>query len=116
MNMAIHDSPRRSDQRTCFGLIAWAATLCVVVAHTLFVSSSGNITSVYRAAAESLMRGEPLYPDLSGPIAGFLYLPGFAAIYIPFDLMGPRLGDAVWKVTGAALLTYVAWSSCRGMD
>lgn len=61
------------------------------------------------------MRGDSLYPDVSGPIAGFLYLPGFAVAFMPFDWLGPWIGDAVWKATGLVLLTYAAWSSCREM-
>lgn len=41
------------------------------------------------------MRGDSLYPDVSGPIAGFLYLPGFAVAFMPFDWLGPWIGDAV---------------------
>src|SRR4051812_42627072 len=85
---------------------------CVVLLHTFFSSSSRNVTQIYRAATRSFLNGETLYP-LTEPVMGFLYLPGFATLYAPFEWMGPRLGDAAWKATGLGLLTYAAWSNCR---
>jgi hypothetical protein len=87
----------------------------LVLLHTFFVSSWKNVTPGYRAATKSFLSGETLYP-LTEPVMGFLYLPGFATLYIPFEWMGPWLGDAVWKATGLALLTYAAWSNCRDID
>lgn len=98
------------------GLIAWAAMFVAIAIHALFVASAKNVTPVYRAAAEHFLRGEPLYPDIAASINGFLYLPGFAVLYIPFDLLGPWVGDAAFKVTGAALTTWAAWSTCRDME
>jgi hypothetical protein len=88
---------------------------CVVLLHTFFVSSSKNVTPGYRAATRSFLSGETLYP-LTEPVMGFLYLPGFATLYVPFEWMGPWLGDAAWKATGLGLLTYAAWSNCRDID
>jgi glycosyl transferase family 87 len=110
----ILDPWRRFDWRTWPGFVAWAAMFLIVVGNTL-AGSTPSITPAYRIASESFMRGDSLYPDVSGPIAGFLYLPGFAVAFMPFDWLGPWIGDAVWKATGLALLTYAAWSSCREM-
>lgn len=114
--MAIRDTLRRSDHLTRLGLIAGAATFCVVIVQTLFFPSIKDVTPAYRGGAEGFLQGIGLYPDPNVTINGFLYLPGFAVLYIPFDVLGARLGDALWKVAGAALLTYAAWSNCRDMN
>ena len=105
------------DRRTWLGLIAWSVMLSAVVGYSLIGSNYHNLTSVYRAASEAFGRGDPLYPsEGTTGFAGFLYLPGFAVMYLPFDWIGPRIGEAVWKTTGLALVTYAAWSQCRDVD
>ena len=112
--LAPKQSERFSDHGTWLGLIAWSVMLCVVIGHTLIGSNNRNVTVVYRAASEAFVRGDMLYP--SEGIMGFLYLPGFAMMYLPFDWMGARIGDAVWKAAGSSLVTYAAWSQCQDVD
>jgi hypothetical protein len=114
--LSIQESSRRAfDRWTWPGLVAWAAMFCIVLLHTLLVSSLKDSTPGYREATRTFLGGETLY-DLTPPVLGFVYLPGFATLYIPFEWMGAGLGDAAWKATGVALLTYAAWSNCRDID
>lgn len=103
------------DYRTYLGFIACGVMLCAVIGQTLINPEAHTVTGVYRLAAETFLRAGKLYPSGS-QVDGFLYLPGFAVLYLPFDLVGARIGDVLWKATGLALLTYAAWSNCRELD
>jgi hypothetical protein len=107
-------SEQFSDPATWLGFIAWSVMLWIVIGYTLIGSNHHNVTAIYRAASEAIVRGGVLYPnDGINGFMGFLYFPGFAVMYLPFDRMGARIGDAVWKVAGCALVTYAAWSQCQ---
>ena len=97
-------------------LLAWFATTSFVLDLAFMTTSHRNVTSVYRAASESLLRGDTPYPPAAESIMGFLYLPGFAVAFSPFALLPPWFGDAIWKTTGLMLLVYAAWSNCRDLD
>lgn len=104
----------RFDPRTWIGLVGWAAMFCIVIVRTL-MGSSHSVTAIYVLAGKDFLQGKQIYPDLGviGPIMGYLYLPGFTFLYMPFGWMGPQIGDAIWKAVGLVLLTYAAWSTCR---
>ena len=77
-------------------LLFVGATLAVAwAAH----GTLGYDYQAYVRAAGRLVAGQPLYDsrvDLAGPFAIFLYPPPFALAMIPFTLLPPALGPAVW--------------------
>src|SRR5258708_40288496 len=87
--MAPKQSIQIIDYETWFGFIAWGVMLIVVIGYTLIGPNDRSLVSVYRAASEAFVRGDVLYPSSEGTTGfhGFLYLPGFAVMYWPFDWM-----------------------------
>ncbi len=68
-----------------------------------------TVVGNYRRAAEGWWAGKDIY----GPgIDGFLYLPSFAVLYTPFVLMG-YIGDVLWHVLSAGLLTFAIWRAVK---
>ncbi len=111
-------SGRLLERVTWIGLVAWGVTLAAAIGYTLFSSNNQNVTVIYRMASEAFWQAALFYPasDAGPHLMGFLYLPGFAVLYLPFEWMGARLGDAAWKAAGWALVTYAAWSQCSGLE
>ena len=99
------------------GLIAWSAMISGIVLFTMIAPNSRTVTVAYRFATDAFLRQGPIYPAGDGAVVdGFLYLPGFVALFLPFDLAGSRIGDSLWKACGALLLVYAAWRNCREID
>ena len=70
--------------------------------------------TVYRTAAERLLRGEPLYQPTDGHYQ-FKYLPVFAVVMAPFALVDREAAKAIWFALSAGLLTaFLRWS-VRGL-
>ena len=70
--------------------------------------------TVYRTAADRLLRGEPLYQPTDGHYQ-FKYLPVFAVVMAPFALVDREAAKAIWFALSAGLLTaFLRWS-VRGL-
>lgn len=68
--------------------------------------------SVYRAGAEALLQGRPLYEPVFGPLY-FTYPPFAALLFLPAALVGDALLKGIWVVGSAALIAWVVTSVSR---
>jgi alpha-1,2-mannosyltransferase len=74
-----------------------------LVAHA---PGANSVVPVYRQAALGWWQNRDIFGH---GISGFIYLPTFAVLYTPFALLGPQLGDALWRLASAALLAWSLW-------
>jgi hypothetical protein len=94
--------PSRDGRALLVAAAVWAVFLVGVTVSALLHPERHNVVPVYRAAAAAWWHALPMY----GPgIHGFLYLPGFAALFAPFAALGPPLDDLLWRCFGFALLS-----------
>lgn len=77
-----------------FGYAAWSA-LCLVACVFVALGSPRSVTSSYWTAAENWLHGQPLYNDTG---TGFIYLPQFAVLAVPFAILPPLARDLVWRL------------------
>jgi hypothetical protein len=93
------------------GLTLWFTLLAVVCVLVILSPDTRSVVPNYRFASHSFMDGSS--PYRTDALAGFLYVPAFAVIYMPFAALGSSAGDALWRILGFLLLTFAAW---RQMD
>ncbi|MFO1059464.1 MAG: glycosyltransferase family 87 protein [Dongiaceae bacterium] len=82
--------------------IVWGLFILAVTLITLRDPDGRTVLFAYRQAAAAWLHGEPMYRP---SIHGFLYLPSFAPLFAPFQLLGSPAGDLLWRWAGFALLT-----------
>jgi hypothetical protein len=83
------------------GLGAWLVFLVAIVVLVILHPHQHTVVQPYRDGAFASLAGVDMY----GPgIHGFLYLPSFAVIFLPFAWLGSPLGDLVWRAVGLAVL------------
>lgn len=87
-------------------IFLWAAALLGVLGRVAVSPlSSQSVVPIYLAAAERWAHGDDLYtlyylrsePDV------YRYPPGFAACFVPFTWLPPRLAAIVWRVVCASV-------------
>lgn len=81
----------------------------VIVILTMVIIDPGHrsVSAGYFSNAGKFWRGETVYrPEAS---AGFLYLPGFLAAYLPLRAMGLPLGDLAWRAINIGLIAYALY-------
>ncbi|MCX5497024.1 glycosyltransferase family 87 protein [Kaistia dalseonensis] len=88
------------------GLALFVLFNLVVVVLVLRDPSASSVVPVYRNGALGWWRGEDIF---GAGREGFLYLPSFAVLYTPFALLGPNVGDALWRVVSVVLLAFALW-------
>lgn len=87
------------------------ASFALGVGATIAVAGDtlGYDYQAYRAAADRLLTGRPIYDpavDVAGPFAIYLYPPPFAVAFAPFALLPSAVG--VWIWTAASVVMTVA--------
>jgi alpha-1,2-mannosyltransferase len=65
----------------------------------------------YAHASARWFGGQPLYA--LNTIHGFLYLPTFAVLYAPANLLPAAASGVIWRTLGLALLAHALWRLCR---
>ena len=87
--------------------LAWSILGVVFAGMALYLILNPTRTGVvpnYRFAASNWWISESMYP---GGTHGFLYLPQFAVLFTPFNLIQPLvLGEILWRGMGFGLLSY----------
>jgi alpha-1,2-mannosyltransferase len=73
----------------------WAVMFLAAVAIILH-DSSRSVVPIYRFAALQWTAGQRMY-ELSG-IGGFTYFPQAAILFVPFAMLPPVLGEALWRL------------------
>jgi len=87
--------------------LAWSILGFVFAGMALYLVLNPTRTGVvpnYRFAATNWWISKSMYP---GGTHGFLYLPQFAVLFTPFNLIQPPvLGEILWRAMGFGLLAY----------
>ena len=106
-------------------LVGAALVACAVVAWHItafpianpFYGLFNNYTDlrVYRAGAETVLDGRPLYSTPLYRGLGFTYPPFSAIVLVPLALMGPSLAHVVWWMVGLAALMAVIVIGLRSL-
>lgn len=92
------------------GWLAWIV-ISVVAATAAFIRhGSHSVTTNYMSAAESWLHGQPMYAPGKD---GFLYLPHFGILYVPFWLLPTGIGEALFRLCSLALLASGCWNISR---
>lgn len=99
------DSERR---RLRWALALWVAYVVLALAAGPRLSArSQSVTEHYRNASKAWVDGRPVYGE--GREHGFLYLPTFAVLYVPFAQLPQPLGATLWRAVNLALLGLGLW-------
>src|SRR4051794_24271536 len=91
--------------------IAWGAWIALVMVVSLRPFVSGPVHTVYpiyTRAASDWLAGEKIYGLDNRPakLDQFRYAPVLAVVMIPFEVLPMALGEALWRVLGAAMFLY----------
>jgi len=93
--------------RSRWNTLAWSILGIVFAGMALYLILNPTRTGVvpnYRFASTHWWISESMYP---GGTHGFLYLPQFAVLFTPFNLIQPPvLGEILWRAMGFGLLAY----------
>ena len=94
--------------RSRWNTLAWSILGFVFAGMALYLIFNPNRTGVvpnYRFASTHWWISESMYP---GGTHGFLYLPQFAVLFTPFNLIQPPvIGEVLWRAMGFGLLAFV---------
>ena len=69
-----------------------------------------SVTGNYRLGAERWRTSRPMY---SSGMHGFLYMPQAAMLFLPFELLPPRIGEVLWRWVGLAAYAGGVFLLCR---
>lgn len=87
-----------------FVWIVYAAVISGIVAAN---PSGRSATLEYQRATANWWSGKTLYRSRNG----YLYLPQFAVLYTPFELLPDRVGEPLWRLTCLASLAWALWAA-----
>jgi alpha-1,2-mannosyltransferase len=93
--------------RSRWNTLAWSILGIVFAGMALYLVLNPTRTGVvpnYRFAATNWRISESMYP---GGTHGFLYLPQFAVLFTPFNLIQPSvIGEILWRAIGFGLFAF----------
>lgn len=85
--------------------LVWLIPMIIIGAMVIHNPWKRTVTHLYHAASANWWEGKDLY---QGP-AGMNYLPHFAIVFRPFQLLPVPVGDLLWRFSAAALLAFGIW-------
>ena len=87
-------------------LFVWMVYGCVIATIVAIQPDQRTATTEYREASKNWWQAErSLYRSKNG----YLYLPHFAALYSPYEMLPVRVGEPLWRLTGLGLLAGALW-------
>jgi hypothetical protein len=86
--------------------VAWTVPLIVISIGLLRRPGQRSLDPIYRWATETWAVRGPLYTDAEG----FIYLPTFVPIYVPFAWLPTPLGEILWRAVAVAGIAHGLWS------
>ncbi|MFE0013669.1 glycosyltransferase family 87 protein [Mesorhizobium sp. NPDC059054] len=98
----------------CSGLILWSLALFTVLIIAALKPEVRSVLVAYDFGTQSFYSHSTLY-NLESTM-GYLYAPGFAALYAPFYALGPAVGGLLWRGLGVGLLTFVVFKQVKRLD
>ena len=91
----------------------WIIYAFVIVTIVGVQPTRHTVTPEYQRASEHWWGAEK---SLYSKKNGYLYLPQFAMLYSPFELLPERLGEPLWRLTCIALLAAALWMTASQID
>lgn len=88
-------------------LLVWVVYTGVIVALVAANPSGRSATLEYQRATDNWWAGKTLYRSRNG----YLYLPQFAILYTPYELLPDRVGEPLWRLTCMATLAWALWAA-----
>lgn len=88
-------------------LFLWVIYAGVISAIVAVNPSGRSATLEYQRATDNWWNGKTLYRQRNG----YLYLPQFAVLYTPYEILPDRLGEPLWRLTCLASLAYAMWAA-----
>ncbi len=86
----------------------WLIYGAVIAAIVAVQPDRRTVTTEYQRATANWWGGEKsLYRKKNG----YLYLPQFAMLYTPYELLPDRVGEPLWRVTCIGLLAWALWAA-----
>ena len=96
--------PARCLKIAVFIWVIYAGVISVLVAVDPIRHSA---TLEYQRATDNWWSAKTLYRSRNG----YLYLPQFAVLYTPFELLPDRVGEPLWRLTCMASLAWALWAA-----
>lgn len=84
--------------------IVFAGTVAIIVA---VQPDRHTATYEYQRASARWWNGDTIYQKTNG----YLYLPQWAMIYTPYQMLPKRVGEPLWRMTMLAFLAFVLWKA-----
>ena len=113
---SIKSPPAASDRLwRALALLIWVVPMVVFAVMVIARPGSRTLVPLYQEAVRNWWHRQPLY---HGP-AGMNYLPHFAILFGPYELLGRVLTEILWRCSAAAGMAAGLWLFCgekRGSD
>lgn len=88
-------------------LFIWVVYAGVISAVVAVNPSGRSATLEYQRATSNWWSGKTLYRQRNG----YLYLPQFAVLYSPYEILPDRVGEPLWRLTCLASLAWALWAA-----
>jgi len=88
-------------------LLIWIVYAGIISALVAYNPSGRSATLEYQRATNNWWSGKTLYRSRNG----YLYLPQFALLYTPYELLPDRIGEPLWRLTCIASLAWAIWAA-----
>ncbi len=88
-------------------LLIWIVYAGIISAVVAVNPSGRSATLEYQRATNNWWSGKTLYRSRNG----YLYLPQFALLYTPYELLPDRIGEPLWRLTCMASLAWALWAA-----
>jgi hypothetical protein len=88
-------------------LLVWVVYSGVIVALVAVNPSGRSATLEYQRATDNWWSGKTLYRSRNG----YLYLPQFAVLYTPYEVLPDRVGEPLWRLTCMGSLALALWAA-----
>jgi hypothetical protein len=108
-NSALARWPRDPRHALIAALVLWAIPMIVIAILVFAQPKNRTVMPLYHEAANNWWAGHDLY---KGP-KGMNYLPHFAVLFSPFNLLPLRICDTLWRCCAAAMLAGGIWRIVR---
>ena len=88
-------------------LLIWVIYAVTVAAIVAVDPIGHSATLEYQRATDNWWSAKTLYRSRNG----YLYLPQFAVLYTPFEILPDRVGEPLWRLTCLAALAFALWAA-----
>ncbi|QAZ46758.1 glycosyltransferase 87 family protein [Mesorhizobium sp. Pch-S] len=96
------------------GFLVWTISTVVILAIAAMQPEVRSVLVAYDFGTQMFYSGGNLY-NLESTM-GYLYAPGFAALYFPFYAAGPIVGGLLWRCLSVGMLTWVVFKQAKRLD